>query len=1194
MHPRPGSGSYYFELRNAAGETVLTSTDYTDRDSCVDAIRKAVAALRAGNIAATGAAGDHHFTLSDGSNNVIGRSTAFAAAEEARAAADRLTAEAATTEEFSVDEDRTVVRQQLVPVRLTAEEIAARYDFTLVSLTRETGFELYKNPDTNYFYYFFNNDAGDMILMSRRYKNPGRRVSNIRSVISNGVKEARYERMEEGGQHFFILKSSNGTEIARSPMFASAEARDAAIQYLIAHLGEYKEQYKKQNRRSTEETQEYDFGQTGTSKDVGFDAFKNNENSGYYFHFNNESGRPILYSQGYQTEKSRDNGLKSVIKNGTREQRYKVKEDAQGFYFVLLAGNRVEIARSRYYQDHELLENDLAYLKSHIGGYAERYGVALKQVTDIETSSFNLTVDLPEPEPTHQQDEYLDCDGYTGPADGFHRFQENGEFYFGYSRNGRVLLRSQGYVNAAGRDNGIESVRKNGQLDERWSFTHDDNGHYWVLKAGNNQEIARSCPYATEDAMQNGWREVQGAFAPLGVSATNRNIDEYLECDAYLADVDGFHTFEKDGEHFFGYVHNGKTYLRSESYPNKAVRDNGMRSVQKNAPLEERWKTIEEDGEHFYILRAGNNQEIARSCPYASAAAMMTDWNWIRGERSPIGYGSAMVAGAMMSGFAIRQKAEAEEAERARLAAEAEAKRQREAEEARLRAEAEAKRKAEAERLRLEAEAKRKAEAERLRLEAEAKRKREAEAAAAAAAAAAALAAKKKQEEEAARAAAEAEAKRKAELEARKKALDVDNYLPCREYEVGSGYQEFKQNSQFYFAFNDDDGNVILRSEGYNQPAARNKGRDWVRRQAKNYDNYEFKRTAAGKHYFRLMANEKTEIARSCYYDDEKGMLLAAAPFLQGNGVDADGVLAAGFAGWAAYRAGWPWWQRKQEEEAAAVAAAAAAEREREEKAAAVAAAATAAAAAATATPKVVKTAPAAVPPPRETIRVEEKTGGGWWWWLLGLAALALLAWLLFRGCDGCGADGTTAGLIDDGRPDEMETPVVAPAEEEPEAVVEPEPAPAEPLGPDGAALGLVPGSFAYNMANFLSDPNSTAPGYFCMDDVRYPRNEASLNDVGVPQVAALAQVLRAYPNARVNLVGHIDDDESDAYNGKYADGTGITLSEIRGRCIYKRLNKRGISTSQLSYDGRDSAAMNGASADCKGNRRVTVQVTRK
>ena len=116
-------------------------------------------------------------------------------------------------------------------------------------------------------------------------------------------------------------------------------------------------------------------------------------------------------------------------------------------------------------------------------------------------------------------DEYLSCQDYSGAA-GFHSFtHENGEHYFAYNgENGETLLRSEGYTSEKSRDNGIASVSKNASNEARWktAATEDGNHHYYVLRAGNNQEIARSCYYDTEEAMQAALAMVQAA----GIGAT--------------------------------------------------------------------------------------------------------------------------------------------------------------------------------------------------------------------------------------------------------------------------------------------------------------------------------------------------------------------------------------------------------------------------------------------------------------------------------------------------------------------------------------------------------------------------------------------------------------------------------------------------------------------------------------------------
>ena len=59
----------------------------------------------------------------------------------------------------------------------------------------------------------------------------------------------------------------------------------------------------------------------------------------------------------------------------------------------------------------------------------------------------------------------------------------------------------------------------------------------------------------------------------------------------------------------------GNVSMRSEGYPTTGARDNGVASVLKNRDNKDRYAEIEEDGVHYVILKAGNGQEIARSCP---------------------------------------------------------------------------------------------------------------------------------------------------------------------------------------------------------------------------------------------------------------------------------------------------------------------------------------------------------------------------------------------------------------------------------------------------------------------------------------------------------------------------------------------------------------------------------------------------
>lgn len=67
---------------------------------------------------------------------------------------------------------------------------------------------------------------------------------------------------------------------------------------------------------------------------------------------------------------------------------------------------------------------------------------------------------------------------------------------------------------------------------------------------------------------------------------------------------------------------NGEVILRSEQYETKAAAENGIASMQKNSPLDERYERKEtSDGRPFFNLKAGNHQVIGTSQLYAAKAS---------------------------------------------------------------------------------------------------------------------------------------------------------------------------------------------------------------------------------------------------------------------------------------------------------------------------------------------------------------------------------------------------------------------------------------------------------------------------------------------------------------------------------------------------------------------------------------------
>lgn len=102
---------------------------------------------------------------------------------------------------------------------------------------------------------------------------------------------------------------------------------------------------------------------------------------------------------------------------------------------------------------------------------------------------------------------------------------ENGQFYFNlYATNGRVIGTSETYVHLGGAFNGMESVRKNCLIDERFEVRRDvNNKPYFVLKAANGEIILKSesytslgkCNVGINSVMKNGTSDVMDMPKPL-------------------------------------------------------------------------------------------------------------------------------------------------------------------------------------------------------------------------------------------------------------------------------------------------------------------------------------------------------------------------------------------------------------------------------------------------------------------------------------------------------------------------------------------------------------------------------------------------------------------------------------------------------------------------------------------------------
>lgn len=251
---------------------------------------------------------------------------------------------------------------------------------------------------------------------------------------------------------------------------------------------------------------------------------------------------------------------------------------------------------------------------------------------------------------------------------GFSKFQVDDTYFFCRYVDSQVAIISQAYVSKAGRDNGIESVKKNEKIASRYKFIDRDGGlHGFALKAGNGQEIAISADFKTLSAAERAAGRLTGtvkakskskskakvptktrvaakpkssnaksvtkaaAFTPSDGRVENYKPLAFYETHGGKAD--GFNSFENDGAYYFNYAENGKVILISESYTAKRGRDNGVASTTKNMRLKSAYEHhVHKTGKHYFDINAKNGQEVATSRWYTSGAAALTAAAVLRGE----------------------------------------------------------------------------------------------------------------------------------------------------------------------------------------------------------------------------------------------------------------------------------------------------------------------------------------------------------------------------------------------------------------------------------------------------------------------------------------------------------------------------------------------------------------------------------
>jgi uncharacterized protein YegP (UPF0339 family) len=220
---------------------------------------------------------------------------------------------------------------------------------------------------------------------------------------------------------------------------------------------------------------------------------------------------------------------------------------------------------------------------------------------------------------------------YTSPKgnptiEPFNR-KDKGQYYFHINdTSGKALLYSRGFDSAGRRDKRIRQVIGASAKDQRYEIEEANGSYFLKLVERNGGEIARSRSFGSRAEAESASRYIKTtvpafeAEYPEPEKTVKKALDQYnLSLTPANADA-GFESLRGADKQYFFLMKNksGVAEFFSQGYSSPAARDNGLRTVLKNAGEASRYEIKEVGGQYYYVLRSSNRQEIGRSKAFAT------------------------------------------------------------------------------------------------------------------------------------------------------------------------------------------------------------------------------------------------------------------------------------------------------------------------------------------------------------------------------------------------------------------------------------------------------------------------------------------------------------------------------------------------------------------------------------------------